>query len=231
MKFKKNPTASPIFNKTSPARQDEVDPPVSEDRTSTYQEPSKIDQYNQMYNTIAPKIREDNTRKLRKGGVTTIEKKNEGLQLVFNAIKDGANESQIKKIVHEFNRDLYGTVRSGEVIPHKGWSNAKIGVKEALNYMPKTKDLNVEEKDKAPQVDKEKVDKAPSEKWDENFKVTDRQGNITGKVIQNPNYDPNFKGPVSELKERNEYILSRDVSANNPIQRAGFKKLKFGRRK
>ena len=226
MKFKKNPTASPIFNKTSPARQDEVNPTVSEDGTSTYQEPSKIDQYNQMYNTIAPKIREDNTRKLRKGGVTTIEKKNEGLQLVFNAIKDGANESQIKEIVHEFNRDLYGTVKSGEVIPHKGWSNAKIGVKEALNYMPKTKDLNVEEKDKAPQVEK----KEPYEKWSDNLTTTDKEGNITGKVIQNPNYDPNFKGPVSELKERNEYILSRNISENNPIQRAGFKKLKFGRR-
>jgi len=136
MKFKRNPSASPVFSKTSPARQ-EVDPPASE---SEFQQ---IDIYNQLYNRQAPEIREDLGRKA-KGAVTTIEKKNEGMQLVFDAIKSGADKKEITKIVREHNRDLYGSVRSGEVVKHKGFANAKIGLKEAFSYIPKEKEKPVE---------------------------------------------------------------------------------------
>ena len=131
MKFKRNPSASPVFSKTSPARQ-EVDPTASET------EFQQIDIYNQLYNRQAPEIREDLGKKAE-GAVTTIEKKNEGMQRVFEAIKSGADKKEITKIVREHNRDLYGSVRSGEVVKHEGFANAKIGLKEAFSYIPKEK--------------------------------------------------------------------------------------------
>ena len=226
MKFKRNPSASPIFSKQSPARQDEVNPTVSEDGTSTYQEPSKIDIYNQLYDKVSTEVREDLGRKA-KGAVTTIEKKDEGMQRVFEAIKSGADKEEVAKIVRQHNRDLYGSVKSGEVVQHKGFPNARIGLKEAFGYMPETVDktIRVEEKKE------EKRDDVPREKWDDNLTITDQEGNITGRVIKNPNYIPNFKGPVSELKETNEYILSRNISQNNPIPKKGFKMPGFGKRK
>ena len=136
MKFKRNPSASPVFSKTSPARQ-EVDPPANET------EFQQIDIYNQLYDRQAPEIRQDLGRKAR-GAVTTIEKKNEGMQRVFEAIKSGADKKEITKIVREHNRDLYGSVRSGEVVKHKGFANAKIGLKEAFSYIPKEKEKPVE---------------------------------------------------------------------------------------
>ena len=219
MKFKRNPSASPVFSKTSPTRQ-EVDPPASET------EFQQIDIYNQLYDRQAPEIRQDLGRKAE-GAVTTIEKKNEGMQLVFDAIKSGADKKEITKIVREHNRDLYGSVESGEVVKHKGFADARIGLKEAFGYMPKTVDktTRVEEKKE------EKRDDVPREKWDDNLTITDQEGNITGRVVKNPNYIPNFKGPVSELKETNEYILSRNISQNNPIPKKGFKMPGFGKRK
>ena len=136
MKFKRNPSASPVFSKTSPARQ-EVDPPANET------EFQQIDIYNQLYDRQAPEIRQDLGRKA-KGAVTTIEKKDEGMQRVFEAIKSGADKKEITKIVREHNRDLYGSVRSGEVVKHKGFANAKIGLKEAFSYIPKEKEKPVE---------------------------------------------------------------------------------------
>ena len=219
MKFKRNPSASPIFSKTSPARQ-EVDPQASEN------EFQQMDIYNQLYNKVSTEVREDLGRKAE-GAVTTIEKKNEGMQRVFEAIKSGADKKEITKIVREHNRDLYGSVESGEVVQHKGFPNARIGLKEAFGYMPETVDktTRVEEKKE------EKRDDVPREKWDDNLTITDQEGNITGRVIKNPNYIPNFKGPVSELKETNEYILSRNISQNNPIPKKGFKMPGFGKRK
>ena len=219
MKFKRNPSASPIFSKTSPARQ-EVDPQASEN------EFQQIDIYNQLYDKVSTEVREDLGRKAE-GAVTTIEKKNEGMQRVFEAIKSGADKKEITKIVREHNRDLYGSVESGEVVRHKGFPNARIGLKEAFGYMPETVDktTRVEEKKE------EKRDDVPREKWDDNLTITDQEGNITGRVIKNPNYIPNFKGPVSELKETNEYILSRNISQNNPIPKKGFKMPGFGKRK
>ena len=266
MKFKRNPSASPIFSKQSPARQDEVNPTVSEDGTSTYQEPSKIDIYNQLYNKVSTEVRENLGRK-EKGAVTTIEKKNEGMQRVFEAIESGADKKEITKIVREHNRDLYGSVESGEVVRHKGFPNARIGLKEAFSYIPETVDktTQVEEKTQPipiPSGNYERDD-AIGERWGSNFTLVANDGTITGRVIKNPNYDP------SKPEFSNEYIVSRDPSQwaskyrnindeldvtnpmsinynpqlanpkatqgkefrNDPIKRAGFKKLKFGRRK
>ena len=217
MKFKRNPSASPIFSKQSPVRQ-EVDPPAE-----TENKFSDMDVYDQLYNKASTEVREGLGRKAE-GAVTTIEKKNEGMQRVFEAIKSGADKEEITNIVREHNRELYGTVKSGEVVKHKGFANAKIGLKEAFGYMPK------DTVDKVTQEKKEEKRGDYGSAWSSNLTTTNEEGDVTGKIIKNPNYNPNFQGDVSKLKERNEYIVSKNPSENNPIQRAGFKKLKFGRR-
>ena len=224
MKFKRNPSASPVFSKTSPTRQ-EVDPQASE---SEFQQ---IDIYNQLYNRQAPEIREDLGRKA-KGAVTTIEKKNEGMQLVFDAIKSGADKEEITKIVREHNRDLYGSVKSGEVVQHKGFANARIGLKEAFSYIPesaKTETVKTETVKTPETSDAEEsgyVFTLPSE----NLEYAQKKW---GLGALSPELD----------KQRGDYYRKHSIwsseptesgesaKINNPIPKKGFKMPGFGKRK
>ena len=207
MKFKKNPSASPIFSKTSPARQ-EVDPPASET------EFQQIDIYNQLYDKQAPEIRQDLGRKAE-GAVTTIEKKNEGLQLVFDAIKSGADKKEITKIVREHNRDLYGSVRSGEVVQHKGFANAKIGLKEAFSYIPKEKEKTVE-----------KV------KTDEESQYYYRGAVKPGTIEEAERRFGSAIAPLNDpAKQAERDLFYQQSTIDNPILKKGFKMPGFGKRK
>jgi hypothetical protein len=207
MKFKRNPSASPVFSKTSPTRQ-EVDPPVSET------EFQQIDIYNQLYDRQAPKIREDLGRKA-KGALTTIEKKNEGMQRVFEAIKSGADKKEITKIVREHNRDLYGSVRSGEVVKHKGFANAKIGLKEAFSYIPKEKEKPVE-----------KV--STGEESQLYYAGAMKPGTIEEAEMR-------FGSAIAPLsdpaKQAARDLFYQQSAIDNPIPKKGFKMPGFGKRK
>ena len=223
MKFKRNPSASPVFSKTSPARQ-EVDPPANET------EFQQIDIYNQLYDRQAPEIRQDLGRKAE-GAVTTIEKKNEGMQRVFEAIKSGADKKEITKIVREHNRDLYGSVRSGEVVKHKGFANAKIGLKEAFSYIP--------EKEKP--VEKEST----GEESQLYYAGAMKPGTIEeaerrfGSAIA-PLNDPAKQAArdlfyqQSAIDSNPQEIIKDNVSykpVSNPLLKKGFKMPGFGKRK
>ena len=225
MKFKRNPSASPVFSKTSPARQ-EVDPPANET------EFQQIDIYNQLYDRQAPEVREELGRKAR-GAVTTIEKKNEGMQRVFEAIKSGADKKEITKIVREHNRDLYGSVRSGEVVKHKGFANAKIGLKEAFSYIP--------EKEKEKTVEKEST----GEESQLYYAGAMKPGTIEeaerrfGSAIA-PLNDPAKQAArdlfyqQSAIDSNPQEIIKDNVSykpVSNPLLKKGFKMPGFGKRK
>ena len=219
MKFKRNPSASPVFSKTSPARQ-EVDPQASET------EFQQIDIYNQLYDRQAPEIRQDLGRKAE-GAVTTIEKKNEGMQRVFEAIKSGADKKEITKIVREHNRDLYGSVKSGEVVQHKGFANARIGLKEAFSYIPKSTKTETVKTSETPDAEESGyVFTLPSE----NLEYAQKKW---GLGALSPELD----------KQRGDYYRKHSIwsseptesgesaKINNPIPKKGFKMPGFGKRK
>ena len=208
---------SPIFSKRSPVKQDGF---------------KEIDAYNEVYSRVAPKIREDLGRKAE-GALTTIEKKDEGMQLVFDAIKSGADKEEITKIVREHNRDLYGSVRSGEVVKHKGFANAKIGLKEAFSYIP--------EKEKEKPVEKESTD----EESQYYYRGAMKPGTIEeaerrfGSAIA-PLSDPARQAArdlfyqQSAIDSNPQEIIKDNVSYKpvlNPLLKKGFKMPGFGKRK
>ena len=190
---------SPIFSKRSPIEQDGF---------------KEIDAYNKVYNRVAPEIREDLGRKAE-GAVTTIEKKNEGLQLVFDAIKSGANKKEITEIVRNYNRDLYGLMKSGEIVKHKNFAGIpRISLNEAFSYIPK-KEKTVE-----------KV------KTDEESKYYYRGAVKPGTIEEAERRFGSAIAPLNDpAKQAARDLFYQQSTIDNPILKKGFKMPGFGKRK
>ena len=198
---------SPIFSKRSPVKQDGF---------------KEIDAYNEVYSRVAPEIRKDLGRKAE-GAVTTIEKKNEGLQLVFDAIKSGANKEEITNIVREYNRDLYGLMKSGEIVKHKGFTGIpRISLNEAFSYIPK----------KEKTVEKVKTD----EESQYYYRGAMKPGTIEeaerrfGSAIA-PLSDPARQAARDRFYQQSAVDSAPTVIQPPPIYKKGFKMPGFGKRK
>ena len=200
MKFKRNTSASPIFSKQSPARQDNM---------------------------------------------TTQEKYTQGMDNIVSYIEENpnANKEDIRDLVIKHNRSL----EAMNLKSSKNFTNAKIPVSHAWKFLPKDKKVQ----QVAKPVGKEEV-KSNEIYSASNLTQVNKEGDIVSRIIQNPNYNPNFKGPVSELKETQEYIVDRNkeaIEARNDkeyvkeqflkdqaqakmkaMRGIPFKKLKFGRK-